>query len=57
MYVYICSVRLAAAAGAGDHAGLKDEGKRDVITGRTPSYKYIKFIFFWNVVRFFSFSF
>lgn len=30
----VCSARLAAAAGAGDHAGLKEEGKRDVITGK-----------------------
>ncbi|KAG8000722.1 hypothetical protein GBF38_017197, partial [Nibea albiflora] len=28
------SARLAAAAGTGDHAGLKEEGKRDVITDR-----------------------
>lgn len=44
VYVYICSARLAAATGAGDHAGLKEEGKKDFITGRTPSHKNIKFI-------------
>lgn len=35
VYVYICSARLAASTGAGDHAGLKEEGKKDFITGRT----------------------
>lgn len=30
----ICSARLAAAAGAGDHGGQKEEGKKDGITGR-----------------------
>lgn len=39
MYVHICSARLAAAAGVGEHAGLKEEGKKDVITGRTPSHE------------------
>lgn len=34
----VCSARLAAAAVTGDHVGLKEEGKRDVITGGTPSH-------------------
>lgn len=44
VYAYICSARLAAATGAGDHAGLKEEGKKDFITGRTLSHQNIKFI-------------
>lgn len=34
--VYICSARLAAAAGTGDHCGPKEDAKKDVITGREP---------------------
>lgn len=35
----VYSARLAAAAGTGEHAGLKEEGKKDVITGRIYSHK------------------
>ncbi len=37
-FLCVCSARLAAAAVAGDHAGSKEEGKRDVITGGRPSH-------------------
>lgn len=36
LYVHVCSARLAAAAGTADHPGLKEEAKKDVITGRKP---------------------
>lgn len=36
MYVHVCSARLAAATGTADHPGLKEEAKKDVITGRKP---------------------
>lgn len=32
--VHVCSARLAAAAGTGDHCGQKEDSKKDVITGR-----------------------
>lgn len=36
MCVYVCSARLAAAAGTGDHCGQKEDAKKDLITGREP---------------------
>lgn len=34
VYIRVCSARLAAAAGTADHPGLKEEAKKDAITGR-----------------------
>jgi len=38
-FLGVFSARLAASVGTEDQAGLKEEGKRDVITGRRPSHE------------------